>query len=79
MMRMKFSTSYRYRKETPELKFVFLTNKILPEDIDSENIKVLNGAWHETKYDDEFIRELYENAKITVLPLNDSLQPSGQV
>ena len=27
---------------------------------------------------DEFIRELYENAKITILPLNDSLQPSGQ-
>lgn len=65
-------------KKLPELNFVFLTNKILSEDIDSENIKLLNGAWHETKYDDEFIRELYENAKITILPLNDSLQPSGQ-
>ena len=65
-------------KKLPELEFVFLTNKILSKDIDSENIKVLNGAWHETKYDDEFIRKLYENAKITILPLNDSLQPSGQ-
>ena len=35
----------------------WVKKNLTENNIDSENIKVLNGAWHETKYDDEFIRE----------------------
>ena len=62
----------------PEYKFTIVSDKILKKDLKSENIRLINGSWNNENYSDEFIHNLYINASLTVLPIKNSLQPSGQ-
>ncbi len=62
----------------PEYKFTIVSNKISKEDLKSENIRLINGSWDNENYSDEFIHNLYTNASLTVLPVKNTLQPSGQ-
>jgi glycosyltransferase involved in cell wall biosynthesis len=42
------------------------------------HVKVLPGSWHGEEISDEDLREMYRRARCVVIPLRDSLQPSGQ-
>ena len=48
------------------------------EDIQSDNVTLINGSWGNKDYSDKFIHELYTDASITIIPIKESLQPSGQ-
>tara|TARA_B100001250_G_C19773070_1_gene778164 strand:+ start:587 stop:1678 length:1092 start_codon:yes stop_codon:yes gene_type:complete len=61
-----------------DFHFTFVTNKILPEEIQSDNVTLINGSWGNDNYSDKFIHKLYTSASITIIPLKESLQPSGQ-
>ena len=42
------------------------------------NVTVIRGSWHERALSDADIRDLYRRAACVVVPLHDTLQPSGQ-
>jgi len=54
-----------------------VTSRPLPQPLPS-NIDHLRGSWHAPAVTDEELRELYRRALAVVVPLEDSIQPSGQ-
>tara|TARA_Y100000996_G_scaffold202134_1_gene158469 strand:+ start:2683 stop:3774 length:1092 start_codon:yes stop_codon:yes gene_type:complete len=65
-------------KSLNDFHFTFVTNRILPEEIQSDNVTLINGSWGNDNFSDEFIHQLYTSASITIIPIKESLQPSGQ-
>jgi glycosyltransferase involved in cell wall biosynthesis len=63
-------------KEMPDLSFTLLTNKIT--ECSLENVKLLNGSWKENKITDFDVKKLYEENYLTILPIVETNQPSGQ-
>ena len=55
-----------------------VVSKIFISSFHHENIKLYSGSWGSQEYTDSFIHNLYKNASLTILPLKNSLQPSGQ-
>lgn len=64
-------------KELFNYNFIFVSNFIHIENIDS-NAKVFNSDWKKNTVSDEEIRNLYLNSSLSIIPLKESLQPSGQ-
>lgn len=58
----------------PNLKLV--TN--LPITTSKKNIKIVKGNWEEKVLSDLDIKKLYNNCFYVVIPLKDTIQPSGQ-
>lgn len=54
-----------------------VTKLPLPEPL-PPNVTHHRGSWHGTELSDERIRELYQRARVVVVPLCPSNQPSGQ-
>lgn len=42
------------------------------------NVEVLRGGWHEKVLTDEEIRGLIQGARFVILPIKETIQPSGQ-
>jgi glycosyltransferase involved in cell wall biosynthesis len=60
----------------PEYNFLFITNnKInnLPT-----NVTILEGSWRTLTISDDKIRKIYNESWLTIIPLKESIQPSGQ-
>tara|TARA_B100001996_G_scaffold381633_1_gene371458 strand:- start:1987 stop:3090 length:1104 start_codon:yes stop_codon:yes gene_type:complete len=55
-----------------------IVSKIFTSSSNHENIKLYSGSWGSKEYSDSFIHNLYKDASLTILPLKNSLQPSGQ-
>jgi glycosyltransferase involved in cell wall biosynthesis len=53
-----------------------LTARELPASLPA-NIEHLRGSWHAPAVTDEELRNLYRRALMVVVPLEDSIQPSG--
>lgn len=64
-------------KNLSHLKFNFVSEFISKENLLS-NSKVFKGSWGNPKLTDAQLRELYQKARLTIIPLKESLQPSGQ-
>jgi len=62
----------------PDFKFNIVTTKIDKNQVMSNNVQLIGGSWNNLKYTDEFIRNLYHDSLITLIPVKNSLQPSGQ-
>lgn len=58
-------------------KFKIVTRRQIKNDIPS-NVEIIKGGWHEQALTDEDLRVLYQQAKVVVIPLINSPQPSGQ-
>jgi glycosyltransferase involved in cell wall biosynthesis len=65
-------------KALPEYNFIFVSKIILDEDIISDNVQLINGYWNENVLDDLDMQKIYDKCRITILPLIQSEQPSGQ-
>lgn len=63
-------------KSLPDLNFVFITSQI--NETDLNNVKLVNGNWGENILTDEEVKDYYVNSRLTIIPLKESLQPSGQ-
>jgi glycosyltransferase involved in cell wall biosynthesis len=61
-----------------EFNFIFVTSEINRNEINSNNIKFYKGSWNKQLLSDIELRELYSTAYLSILPLKDSYQPSGQ-
>lgn len=58
-------------------KVIIVTRRKINADVPS-NVEILKGGWHEEALTDEKLRNLYQNARLVVIPLLNSPQPSGQ-
>ena len=65
-------------KSMPEYNFTFVTKKINKSEIKSKNVKLYNGFWSEEILSDKDIREIYKKSLVSIIPINESFQPSGQ-
>lgn len=54
-----------------------MTSRIKPEEV-SDNVDVVVGDWRSNLVTDGGMRNLYNECQLVILPLKESLQPSGQ-
>ena len=59
-----------------DIKFTFVTSQI--KSTNCKNVNLINGTWANEKLTDQEIRDLYTKSRLTIIPLKESLQPSGQ-
>ena len=74
----EFNTAFEIAKKLPSIDFFFVIffkyeNKNFPK-----NIKLVRANWNEYILTDSEIKNYYMNSKLTILPLKNTLQPSGQ-
>jgi glycosyltransferase involved in cell wall biosynthesis len=62
----------------PDLNFTFVTSQIKSQEINLMNVNLLEGNWNKSLFSDAEIKLIYKNSLLTVLPLKNTLQPSGQ-
>jgi glycosyltransferase involved in cell wall biosynthesis len=65
-----------WKPDYPRLKIV--TKKQIPAASMPANVTVISGDWHQQLLGDELIRTLMQGALFVVLPILDTIQPSGQ-
>ena len=63
-------------KKMKEFNFTFITNQIQQCDLD--NVNLIKGSWGEGVLTDEQMKNYYQDSFITILPIIDTFQPSGQ-
>ena len=63
-------------KEMKDFNFVFITQRI--KNLNLPNVQLIQGNWNENKLSDLEIRKIYESSFLTLLPLKQTYQPSGQ-
>lgn len=73
-----FDLVYDIANKLNTINFKFVTNYKYNTLKSLENVDIVTGDWNANLLSDEEIKIIYENARITILPLKDSLQPSGQ-
>ena len=65
-------------KNTPELDYIFVSDNELLKNLQLANVKIYNGSWANSLLTDLELKALYEASKLTIIPLKNSTQPSGQ-
>ena len=58
----------------PNLKII----SSLPINNFKRNVEIIKGNWHSKTLTDEEMRDLYCNSEFIIIPLKETLQPSGQ-
>ncbi len=59
-------------------KFIIITKINLDKYHIPKNVTVLKGSWQSNEIDDIELRKIYHHAACIVVPLKNTLQPSGQ-
>ena len=67
----------RLAKNMSDYNFKFITEKIRDVNL-PKNVSLIQGSWAIEQLTDEEIREIYDSSKITIIPLKNTNQPSGQ-
>ena len=57
---------------------IHIVTKLPLPDVLPTNVTHHKGSWHGAELSDERVRELYQRARVVVVPLHPSNQPSGQ-
>ena len=65
-------------KAMPEYQFIFVSKIPKLQDIELPNVKLISGSWGDKALTDSELRKIYNNARLTIIPLKESSQPSGQ-
>ncbi len=63
-----------WRPDWPELRII----TSLPVRSERPNVMVLRGDWRSIVLTDDAIRDLYRQSQFVIVPLRDTIQPSGQ-
>lgn len=59
-----------------EIEFTFISNYEF--NFSAKNLKIIKGSWSEEILTDEELRDYYTKSKLTILPIKETYQPSGQ-
>ena len=62
----------------PDVEFILVTSEIRHEDIKSSNVKLYEGSWNKQILSDDELKSLYSKATLSIIPIKNSYQPSGQ-
>ena len=65
-------------RELPEYEFTFVTSEIKKDEIKSKNISLYEGSWNKQVLTDYELKDIYSEAKLSIIPIKNSYQPSGQ-
>ena len=65
-------------KKLSNISFTLITS--IPElvSLNLPNVKVFEGKWGTSNISDAEIKKFYQNSKLSIIPLKESTQPSGQ-
>ena len=73
--------NYEFVKKLPEhlseFNFKFITEQILSNEI-LNNTELINGNWSNAVVNDIKMRNYYKESFLTILPIKNTIQPSGQ-
>ncbi len=61
-----------------EVKVKIITSQNISNKSVNNNVEIIHGDWHKTTLSDYELKNYYENALLTFLPLKETFQPSGQ-
>ena len=75
--RRDYETLVAAARLIPEIPFTIVTRLDAPNDLPA-NVRWRRGDWKENALSDGGLRELYRESACVVVPLKESLQPSGQ-
>ena len=74
-----FSHVLKLARENLALNFTIISSNSTFNSVeDLPNITYLNGSLFNSKISDHDLKEIYKNSSLTIVPLKNSLQPSGQ-
>ena len=73
-----FDLLLKIAKELKDKKFVFISSNSKLINSQLINVQIVNGRWEDNHLSDNDIKKFYENARLVILPLKESSQPSGQ-
>lgn len=65
-------------KELSNFEFIFVSSLETIKKVNLDNVSVLGDGWAREGLKDVELKKLYLDSKITILPLRESFQPSGQ-
>ena len=65
-------------KELNDYKFVFVTKHFKFNKIEIQNVKIFDGSWGNEFLSDEELKKIYTDSKLTIIPIRNTTQPSGQ-
>ena len=77
MMVCGLSIFIRLTLKMPDVNFTIVSKNVDTYKF-GPNVTVHNGSWRSEELDDSFIRKLYHNSSLTILPIKETFQPSGQ-
>jgi glycosyltransferase involved in cell wall biosynthesis len=75
--RRDFQSLVEAAKFLPDNSFTVITRRERPDNLPA-NVDWLRGDWKDAPISDEQLRALYQEAACVVVPLEESIQPSGQ-
>ncbi len=76
-----FDFLIKLAKATPNENFIIISDffeKSYIDNLDLNNLDFYKGSWNKKLLTDDFLKSMYKNAKFTIVPLKNSIQPSGQ-
>ncbi len=62
----------------PKINFSIVSELIKKENLIHDNFTIYKGSWGNPALSDLELSNLYSSSKLTIVPLKESLQPSGQ-
>jgi glycosyltransferase involved in cell wall biosynthesis len=60
-----------------DMRFKFVTSRLSPS-VCPRNVELISGKWQSAILSDQGLRSLYGRCMMVIIPLKESLQPSGQ-
>jgi len=76
--RREYDFAIKLAENMAEFDFTFVTSNINKNDIRSQNITLIEGQWNKKILSDEEVKNIYNESILTIIPIKDSYQPSGQ-
>ena len=76
--RREYDLVLEIAKSLPEYEFSLITSNIKRNEIKSKNVTLYEGQWNKQLLSDGELRDLYLEAKLSIIPIKNSYQPSGQ-
>jgi glycosyltransferase involved in cell wall biosynthesis len=65
-------------EEFPKIKFKLITSNIDKKNIKTGNVSLIKGHWQSNMITDSILKKYYQESKLTIIPIRNTLQPSGQ-
>jgi glycosyltransferase involved in cell wall biosynthesis len=73
-----FELLIKLAHELRELNFIVVSSSEIFQKVNLPNVKIYDGFWGNEEITDSDLRNLYLEAKLSIIPLKESFQPSGQ-